>query len=399
VGKSWRIGSLAGIPIGISPLWLVIVGLITWSLGATYYPDQIQGIAPGSAYLLGLVSALLLFASILLHELGHAIVAQRRGVRIEGIDLWLLGGVSKLKDSPHAAGDELRYAIAGPAVTLVIVALFGTLLAVLPSGAPATVKALIEYQFFVNAGILAFNLIPAFPLDGGRILRALIWQRRGDMGRATRAAARIGRGFGYGFIALGLLATLQGAFGGLWLALIGGFVLLAGRAEEGQQEIETSLSGHEARELMAFPAITIAAETSVEHAVAAFFVPYRYHSFPVMDRGVVAGLVTIDRVERVAAPERQQRSVGEITERDPELFVNEHADVAALLRRPAFQRVGRAIVLTERDGVGILSMTEVTRALRSARLASNARAHGSHSNSIDGDSVVDVRPDRRNLQF
>ena len=154
-GKTWRIGSLAGIPIGISPLWLVIVGLITWSLGATYYPDQIQGIAPGPAYLLGLVSALLLFASILLHELGHAIVARRRGVRIEGIDLWLLGGVSKLKDSPHAPGDELRYAIAGPAVTLVIVALFGALSAALPSNAPETVKALIEYQFFVNAAILA----------------------------------------------------------------------------------------------------------------------------------------------------------------------------------------------------------------------------------------------------
>jgi Zn-dependent protease len=378
-GKSWRIGSLAGIPIGISPLWLVIVGLITWSLGSTYYPDQIKDIAPGPAYLLGLVSALLLFASILLHELGHAIVARRRGVRIEGIDLWLLGGVSKLKDSPHAPGDELRYAIAGPAVTLVIVALFGALSAALPSNAPATVKALIEYQFFVNAAILAFNLIPAFPLDGGRILRALIWQRQGDIGRATRSAARIGRGFGYGFIALGLLATFAGALGGLWLALIGGFLLLASRAEEGQQEIEASLAGHEAGELMSFPAITMPAETTVEDAVPSFFARFRYRSFPVTDGGVVVGLVTIDRVERMAPPERRQRTVGEVAERDPELFINEHADIAALLRRPAFQHVGRAIVLTEKDGVGILSATEVARSLRSARLAASAPTHDSYA--------------------
>ncbi len=378
-GKTWRIGRLAGIPIGISPLWLVIVGLITWSLGATYYPDQIQGIAPGLAYLLGLVSALLLFASILLHELGHAIVARRHGVRIEGIDLWLLGGVSKLKDSPHAPGDELRYAIAGPAVTLVIVALFGALSAALPSNAPETLKALIEYQFFVNAAILIFNLIPAFPLDGGRILRALIWQRQGDMGRATRSAARIGRGFGYGLIALGVLAALMGALGGLWLALIGGFLLLAARAEESQQEIEASLAGREAGELMSFPAITAPAEITVEDAASSFFARHRYRSFPVIDGGVVVGLVTLDRVEEMTPQERHHHTVGEIAERDPELFINEHADIAALLRRPAFQRIGRAIVLTERDGVGILSATEVARSLRSARLTASAPMRDSHA--------------------
>jgi Zn-dependent protease len=145
-GRSWPIGRLAGIPIGINPLWLVIVALITWSLGATYYPDQVDGIAPAGAYFLGLVSALLLFASIVLHELGHAIVARRRGVRIEGIDLWLLGGVSKLKDSPHRPGDELRYAVAGPAVTLLIAMLFGAASAALPSGAPAAVRALVDYS-------------------------------------------------------------------------------------------------------------------------------------------------------------------------------------------------------------------------------------------------------------
>ena len=371
-GKSWRVGRLAGVPIGINPLWLLIVALITWSLGATYYPDQVDGIAPAAAYLLGLASAFLLFASILLHELGHAIVARRRGVRVEGIDLWLLGGVSKLKDSPHRPEDEFRYAVAGPAVTLVIAALFGTASAALPASAPAAIKALIEYQFFVNCVILAFNLIPAFPLDGGRILRALIWRRVGNMGRATRAAARIGRGFAYAFIALGLLATFEGAIGGLWLALIGLFLLMAGRAEESQQEIQAAFGGHEARELMAFPAVTIPAETPLEEAARVFFARFRYRSFPVIDGDAVVGLVTIDQVEAIGPVQRRERTVGEIAERDPDLFINEHTDIGALLARPAFMRTGRAVVLTERDGVGILSATEVRRALRATQLASNA---------------------------
>jgi len=369
-GRSWRIGHLAGIPIGISPLWLLIVALITWSLGASYYPDQIEGIAPAPAYLLGLVSALLLFASILLHELGHAVVARRRGVRVEGIDLWLLGGVSKLKDSPHRPDDELRYAAAGPAVTVVVAALFGVASLALPSSAPAAVRALVDYQFAVNSLILGFNLIPAFPLDGGRILRAIVWRLVGDVARATRIAAAVGRGFAFAFIALGLLATVAGAVGGLWLALIGFFLVLAGRAEESQQEIEAAFAGHEAGELMAFPAVTIPAGTTVEEAARSHFARYRYRSFPVVEDDRAVGLVTIDRIEAMSPPERREATVGEIAERDPDLFVDEHDDVAALLGRSAFRRVGRAIVLGDRDGVGILSATEVTRALRALRLGS-----------------------------
>ncbi len=349
-------------------MWLLIVALITWSLGASYYPDQINGIAPVDAYLLGLASALLLFASILLHEFGHAIVARRRGVRVEGIDLWLLGGVSKLKDSPHGPGDELRYAVAGPAVTLVIVAFFGLLSAALSSGAPAVLEALVGYQFLVNAMILGFNLIPAFPLDGGRIMRAMIWLRVGDMTEATQRAATVGRWFAYGFIAGGLLLAFEGAVGGLWLALIGLFLMMAGRAEEGQQAVHAALAGHEAQELMSFPAVVVPAEMTIEQAAGAYFARYRYRSFPVVRGEVVEGLVTLERVEAMSPDERRRRTVGEIVDDDPELFIDEHADVGALLDREAFIRIGRAVVLTEREGVGILSATEVSRAVRAAKL-------------------------------
>ena len=309
---SVRIGRLAGIPIGVQPLWIVIVALITWSLGAAYYPEQVSGSPPAAAYALGMLSALLLFASILLHELGHAIVARRHGVEIEEIDLWLLGGVARMKGYPKTAGDELRFAIAGPAVTLVIAAAFGALALALPSSSPAALRAVVEYQVLINGAILVFNLLPAFPLDGGRVARALIWGRIGDLSRATAIAASIGRGFGYGMIGLGLLATAGGAFGGIWLALIGVFVVFAAKAEEGGLRVRTAFAGREAGRLMSFPAVTVRADATVEEAVEDLFVRYRYSAFPVLDGGRPVGLVDLPAVGASRLARRAVTTVGQV---------------------------------------------------------------------------------------
>src|SRR5271165_599283 len=179
-GRSLRIARIAGIPVGVSPWWLAIVALITWSLGSSYFPEQVHAISPAAAYALGLASALLLFASILAHEFGHAIVARRHGIEVEEIDLWLLGGVSRMRGEAHDPGDELRYALAGPAVTAAVAACFGVAALLLPSSTPESVSAFIEYQFLINALILGLNLLPAFPLDGGRVLRAVLWSRLGS---------------------------------------------------------------------------------------------------------------------------------------------------------------------------------------------------------------------------
>lgn len=370
--RSIRIGRLLGIPIGVQPLWIVIVALITWSLGAAYYPDQVDGIAPAVAYGLGLLSALLLFASILLHELGHAVVARRNGVEIEEIDLWLLGGVARMAGYPKTAGAELRFAIAGPAVTLLIAALFAAIAVALPSSSPAALRAVVEYQAFVNLAILVFNLLPAFPLDGGRVARALIWGRIGDIERATGIAASIGRGFGYAMIALGILGTAAGAFGGIWLALVGFFVIVAARAEETGLHVRVALSGREAGRLMSAPAIAIPARTSVAAAVEDYFVRYRYSAFPVLDGARLVGLVNLEAVGRVPAERRAGTTVEQIAIDDPTLVVDEHQDVAELLERPAFQRVGRAVVLAPGGEVGIVSITDVNQVMRALDLASAA---------------------------
>ncbi|HET7119917.1 MAG TPA: site-2 protease family protein [Solirubrobacterales bacterium] len=376
--RSIRVGRLAGIPIGVQPLWLAIVALITWSLGAVYYPDQAPGIAPGAAYALGLLSALLLFASILLHELGHAIVARRHGVAIEEIDLWLLGGVARMRGYPKRALDELRFAIAGPAVTLVIAAVFGAILVVLPSSTPDWLTAVVSYQAMINAVILVFNMLPAFPLDGGRVTRALIWWRRGDISSATETAAAIGRGLGYGMIGLGVFSFFAGAFGGLWLALIGLFVVAAAKAEENGLRIRVALSGRSAGRLMTCPALAIPADLSLAEAIESYFVDAKHPAFPVVEGGRLVGILDLEAVRRVPRERRATTSAGEASFDDPSLVIGEEQDVAEMLERPAFVRVGRAMVLTADGRIGVLSISDVNRVLRALELAGAAPSRAAH---------------------
>jgi Zn-dependent protease/predicted transcriptional regulator len=370
-GRSIRVARIAGIPVGVSPLWVIIVALITWSLGAGYYPGQVHGITPAASYAFGLASALLLFASILAHEFGHALVARRRGVKIEEIDLWLLGGIARMSGSPKTAGDELRFALAGPAVTAVVAGIFSAAALALPTSTPAALRALVGYEAEINLLILGFNLVPAFPLDGGRVARALLWRRSGDIGAATNTAAGLGRGFGYFLIAFGVLLTFNGAPGGLWLALIGAFLVVAANAERLQEQVVATFTGVHAEELMSQPVVSIPSEWTLEQAQQ-YFGRYRYTAFPVTATdGRAVGILTIGQLERRP---RSARFVDELADRDPALLIGEQEDISHLLERPAFARVGRAVILD--DGgrpVGIVSLTDIQRAIRADRLR--------HSNS------------------
>ncbi len=380
-GRSVRIARIAGIPVGVSPWWLLIVALITWSLGASYFPEVIHGIGSGASYALGLASALLLFTSILAHEFGHAIVARRHGIEVEEIDLWLLGGVSRMSGEAHDPGDELRYALAGPAVTAVIAVCFGAIALLLPSSTPAVVRVMVEYQALVNGLILVFNLLPAFPLEGGRVLRSLLWRHSGDIGRSTQTAASVGRGFGYVMIALGGLELLSGAPEGLWLALIGFFLVMASGQQAVGAQVQAALSGVHASALMSTPVVSIPEQTSVARASADWFVPYRYTSFPVVDaHGRAVGLVSVTQMQALARHRHTQQSVGEIADRDPGLLITATEDVSRLLERPAFARIGRAVVIDELGRpAGLISITDVQRSLRAARLADGPPRDGVHA--------------------
>jgi len=224
------LGRVAGVEIGLNWSWLVIFGLITWSLGATVFPDANPGLSDAAYIAMALVAALLFFGSLVLHELGHAVVAKREGMEIEGITLWLFGGVAKFKGMFPSAGAEFRIAIAGPLVSLAIGV--GLLAVATAAPLPSELDGVLTWLGTINLFLLAFNMLPALPLDGGRVLRALTWRRTGDFLQATRIAGGLGRGFGQAMIAGGVaLALFAGAPGGLWLALIGRFLITAAGAE------------------------------------------------------------------------------------------------------------------------------------------------------------------------
>jgi len=234
VKESIRLGTVKGIRIGMHWSLLVILWLLVASLAGYQFPRAAPGHASAAYWLAAAVATVAFYASLVAHELAHALVARRRHIEVDGIVLWLLGGMSKLRGDANSASDEQRISIVGPATSAVLALAFFVLSRVVGAGHPASLAAaVLGWLGWLNGLLAAFNLVPAFPLDGGRVLRALVWRHTGDKQRATRMAAGAGAAFGYGFIALGIAGFLfgRGSFDGVWLALIGWFLISGSRAE------------------------------------------------------------------------------------------------------------------------------------------------------------------------
>lgn len=233
-----RLLRLLGIDIYINRTWLIIFALVAWNLAGGYFPAALPGLAAGWHWLLGVLGALLLFACVLAHELAHSVVARRHGLPISGITLFLFGGVSNLTESPHDPATEFKVAVVGPLSSLLLAGLFYLLFSVRP-GPPLT--ALLAYLAVVNLLLAVFNVLPGFPLDGGRILRAALWWKTRNLTRSTLLAASVGAGVGWGLVFLGLLRVAAGdPLGGVWLVVIGLFLrsaarFSADRARRGQE--------------------------------------------------------------------------------------------------------------------------------------------------------------------
>ena len=378
-GSSFQLARVFGIRIGVDFSWFLVLFLIIWNL-SSYYEDA----APGSnAFLLAVLSALLFFLSILLHELGHAVVAIRNGISIAGIDLWLFGGVAKLGRESTSPGVEFRIAVAGPVVTLAIAALcFGLGSAISSSSdvlnssqfendVTGSTTAVLGYLTSINVLLLAFNLIPAFPLDGGRIARAIAWKITGDRNRATRFAATLGRLGGYAMIAVGgyLFFVSDSTVSGLWLAFIGFFLASAARSAEESAEFSGRIEHIRVADVMDAEPVAIREDAPVIEAEREYFLRYGWPWFPVVDQsGRLVGVVSREAVESVPAEERETRTVGTVMARDDGssgLRVQLEEPLETLLSQEGLARLG-AIMAVDREGVlrGIVTVDAVRRALQ-----------------------------------
>jgi len=378
-GGSFQLARVFGIRIGVDFSWFLVLFLIIWNL-SQYYEDA----APGSnAFLLAVLSALLFFLSILLHELGHAWVAMRNGIPILGIDLWMFGGVAKLGKEAPSAGVEFRVAVAGPVVTLLIAALcFG--LGSLTSSAsdafegaqfneqvPGATTAVLGYLTSINLLLLGFNLIPAFPLDGGRIARAIAWKLTGDRNRATHFAAWLGRIGGYGMVAVGAYLWLGQhlTVTGIWLAFIGFFLASAARSAEESAVFSGRIENIRVADVMDSEPVAIPEDMPVSEAERSFFLRYGWPWFPVVDAsGRLVGIVSREAVESVPGAERDMRTVASVMARDDGssgLRVRLEEPLESLLTQEGLSRLG-AIMAVDGEGRlrGIVTVDAVRRALQ-----------------------------------
>jgi Zn-dependent protease len=361
------IARLAGVRIRAHWSVLVIAALLTWGLAAGIIPFALPRTPVPLAWGAAAVAAVLLIASLTAHELAHSIVARRRGVEADDITLWVFGGVSHIKGDWQSARTELLVAAAGPAVTLVVAGLcFGLSFALAAAGAPDLLVLLVEWMAAVNLLLLVFNLVPAFPLDGGRILRSALWATRHDRSRATVTAARIGRAFGFLIVGVGMLDILLTAdFGGLWLMLLGWFLAGAARTEQRAEVVRGSLAGARVAEVMSPSPATVPSWVTVDlflkHYAGGDRTAYPTNGLD----GQVDGLATMNALRRVPPAQRAAKrlsevmiSVSQVPAARPDELVTD------VLTRVGRQSEGHALVFDADRLVGVISPADIGRRIQ-----------------------------------
>lgn len=356
--SSIRLGRIFGIPVGLDWSLLLIAGLLTLSLAGDTFPSEFPGEPTAAYWIVGVAAAGLFFASVLAHELAHSLIARRHGVAVDGITLWMLGGVAKLGGESPTAGAELRIASAGPATSVGLAALFGvTAYTVSALGAPGLLGSALAWLALINGILALFNLIPAAPLDGGRILSSLLWFHHGNRHRAFASSARVGVVFGWLLVGLGGAGWLVGfGFGSLWMALIGWFLISAARAEGQMARSRLAFGDVHVRDVMTPDPPRVRGWLSVSEFLRED-APRLHDPVAVVERfdGSIAGLVSVDRLRAAPLQEGVMRRVQDFAI-PTATFRSAHPDdlLADLAARPVRGRVGHTLVFDGDRLVGLV---------------------------------------------
>ena len=374
-----RIGRLFGIDVAIHPSWFLVLVFFAFTLATGFFPRAYPEWGPVATWTTATVATLLLFASVLAHEFGHSLVARSQGIPVRGITLFILGGVAQLSREPDSPGREAWMAIAGPLVSAGIGA--ATLAAAYLLSGPEQLVAVLAYLGIANLALLAFNLLPGFPLDGGRVLRAILWHFTRDVVRATRWATAVGQVFGWGFIALGAAELLfGGGLGGIWLALIGWVMIQAARATAQQTEVDHALQGVPAARLMTRPESWLSPYTTLDWAAKDRLRDWDTRCLPVAaeDPGAeFGGLVCARDLAKVRRERYDRDRVRDVMTPAPDLPTvtpeTEATDVLRLLRE---RQTDRAVVVDEGGGLlGFIDADAIARFVSVGRARRDRRSH------------------------
>ncbi|MCL0092319.1 site-2 protease family protein [Dehalococcoidia bacterium] len=349
------LGSFHGISIRLHYSWFIVFALVTFALAANYFPIAYPHWSLTARVAVGLATSLLFFGSVLAHELAHSLVAQAAGIRVHSITLFILGGLAQIAQEPGRPNVEFRVALAGPATSLALGVLFGAI-SIAAAGISEPLVAASAWLGWINIVLAVFNLIPGFPLDGGRVLRSIIWRRTGNLRSATRIASAIGRGVGYLFIFGGIWMVFQGNWGGLWIAFIGWFIQNAAAGSYHQVVLQDMLQGHSVSEVMMRDCPAVPPELTLEELVDDYILGSGRRCFPVVEGNRALGLMTVHNVKQVPRDLWPTRTLGEaMTPLDRLKWVGPGEDLSSVLQLMSTEDVNQLPVVDEGNIVGMVA--------------------------------------------
>jgi Zn-dependent protease/predicted transcriptional regulator len=364
-GTSWRLARIAGIEVRIDSSWTVIALLITYSLYLRFSTIY-SSLSTIGAVGLAIFAAVLFFGSVLGHEMAHALVSQARGIRVQDITLFLFGGATRARVESRGPGDEFIIAAVGPLTSAVLAAVFWAVDVFAGDALPESLAGAFGYLAWVNLLLAGFNLVPGFPLDGGRLLRSAIWRATGSLNQATRIAAGAGQAVGWLLVAGGVAFLLTGNLaGGIWFAFIGWFMVQAARSSYEDLQLRQMLRNVEARDVMSSDLLRIPPDLTLQQAVDGYFMRYDHGAFPVDEQGRTVGLLTIRGVRRVPSGELSHRLVRDsMVPLDDQIMVSPDARMDQVMAKLEDSQARRVLVVDDGEVVGIITPSDLTRWLQ-----------------------------------
>ena len=362
-GHKFKLFKLLGFEVSLDPSWIIIAVLIAWSLSTGLFPFQYKNLSTQTYWLMGIVGALGLFISIVAHEFTHSIVARMHGMPMKGITLFIFGGVAEMGDEPPSARAEFQIAVVGPLSSIAIAVIFYAIYGLgMQTGWPQPVNGVFAYLAMINGLLAAFNLVPAFPLDGGRILRSILWAWKKNLRWATRISSSIGTGFGIFLIVLGVFRVLTGNFiGGMWFFLIGMFIHSAAKMSYQQLITRKALEGEPLKRFMNTEPVTVPRSTTVEQLVEDYVYRHHYKLFPVSENhNKLLGCVTTKQIKEIPREEWGNISAGDLAvECSEENTIAPDADAVEALSAMRRNNAGRLMVVEKDKLVGIIALKDM----------------------------------------